>query len=135
MEPLKDKTEQKIEDFNILKKIGSKNENMAFLVEHKETKSQYALKCYRKDNILNDDKLEMTTLEKDIMNLVKIKQHPFLMKSESTFQNKERVFFLTKFIKGGELFHHFVKHKRFSEDKVRFITAQITLALGYLHEH
>ncbi len=38
------------------------------------------------------------------------------------------------FINGGELFSHIAKAKRFSEDRARFYTAEIILALEYLHE-
>jgi serum/glucocorticoid-regulated kinase 2 len=37
------------------------------------------------------------------------------------------------FIKGGELFRHLVKVKRFNEEQARFFLAQIALALGHLH--
>jgi serum/glucocorticoid-regulated kinase 2 len=40
-----------------------------------------------------------------------------------------------KFIKGGELFRHFVQVKRFPEEHVRFFAAQVALALGHLHEN
>jgi len=40
-----------------------------------------------------------------------------------------------KFIKGGELFRHFVQVKRFPEEHVRFFSAQVALALGHLHEN
>ena len=38
-----------------------------------------------------------------------------------------------KFIKGGELFRHLVKIKRFNEEQARFFIVQIALALGHLH--
>jgi serum/glucocorticoid-regulated kinase 2 len=38
-----------------------------------------------------------------------------------------------KFIKGGELFRHLIKVKRFTEEQVRFFIAQIAIALGHLH--
>lgn len=38
------------------------------------------------------------------------------------------------FVNGGELFFHIKKAYRFSEDKARFYTAEIILAIKYLHE-
>ena len=38
------------------------------------------------------------------------------------------------FIRGGELYQIYIKHKRFEETVVKFIAAQMVLALGYLHE-
>eukprot|EP01015_Nassula_variabilis_P024869 TRINITY_DN4793_c0_g1_i3.p1 TRINITY_DN4793_c0_g1~~TRINITY_DN4793_c0_g1_i3.p1 ORF type:complete len:312 (+),score=64.85 TRINITY_DN4793_c0_g1_i3:9-944(+) len=37
------------------------------------------------------------------------------------------------FMKGGELFYHLQKERRFSEDRARFYAAEILLALEYLH--
>jgi serine/threonine protein kinase len=38
------------------------------------------------------------------------------------------------FIKGGELFRHLSKVKRFNEEQAKFLIAQIALALGHLHK-
>lgn len=35
--------------------------------------------------------------------------------------------------RGGELLKHLVEAKRFSEERAKFYTAQIIIALGYLH--
>lgn len=42
--------------------------------------------------------------------------HPFIVNMEYVFQNDFRIYFIMKFIKGGELFRHLVKIKRFRED-------------------
>jgi serine/threonine protein kinase len=39
-----------------------------------------------------------------------------------------------KFIKGGELFRHLNKVKRFPEEQARFLIAQVAIALGHLHQ-
>jgi protein kinase X len=38
-----------------------------------------------------------------------------------------------KYIRGGNLYDHLYANKRFPEDTVKFIAAQVTVALGYLH--
>lgn len=50
------------------------------------------------------------------------------------FQNDFRIYFLMNFIKGGELFRHLNKMKRFSEETAKFFIAQIILAIGHLHK-
>lgn len=37
------------------------------------------------------------------------------------------------FIRGGELYKHFLKSKRFPEASVKFYASQIAMAIGYLH--
>ncbi len=51
------------------------------------------------------------------------------------FQNEFRIYFIMDFIKGGELFRHLNRMKRFSEEEARFLITQIALALGHLHKN
>ena len=49
------------------------------------------------------------------------------------FQNDMRLYFVMPFVRGGELYKHFLKNKRFPERQVKFYAYQIALAIGYLH--
>ena len=40
-----------------------------------------------------------------------------------------------EYVNGGELFFHLSRERIFSEDRARFYGAEITLAIGYLHEN
>ena len=40
-----------------------------------------------------------------------------------------------EYVSGGELFAHLKKQKRFPEETARFYGAEITSALGYLHQN
>jgi len=51
----KDQVESTLADFNILKMIGKGSFGKVFLVEHNTTKHHYAMKCIRKDVILEHD--------------------------------------------------------------------------------
>lgn len=44
-----------------------------------------------------------------------------------------RLYFVMPFVRGGELYKHFLKTKRFPEQQVKFYAIQIALAIGYLH--
>jgi serum/glucocorticoid-regulated kinase 2 len=88
------------------------------------------MKCIRKDIIVENEQFENIKLEKDILFQV---DHPFIVNMEYVFQNDLRIYFIMKFIKGGELFRHLVKVKRFPEQQTKFFIAQIALALGHLH--
>ena len=50
------------------------------------------------------------------------------------FQNETRIYFFLKFIPGGNIYDSLFKVKRFAEKTVKFIAAQIVLAMGYLHK-
>lgn len=60
--------------------------------------------------------------------------HPFLVGMDYVFQNDFRIYFLMRFVTGGELFEHQRVVKRFQEQVVAFFVAQVVLALNYLHK-
>lgn len=102
-----------------------------FLVQKKDDQKLYAMKSLRKDVILENDQVESTKLEKDI--LLKAK-HPFFVKMAYIFQTEQKIYFVMNFIRGGELFTHLQNEKRFKEERTRFYSAQIISAIGYLHK-
>ena len=51
-----------------------------------------------------------------------------------SFQTRQNIYFVTEFYNGGDLMFHIMKARRFDEDRARFYGAEITLAIGYLHE-
>ena len=66
------------------------------------------MKSLRKDTILDYDQIESTILEKDILQKA---DHPFLVGMEYVFQTELKIFFVMKFVRGGELFMHLRKQK------------------------
>ena len=51
------------------------------------------------------------------------------------FQNELRIYFFLNYYPGGNIYDNIFKVKRFQENTVKFIGAQIVLALGYLHKN
>lgn len=49
------------------------------------------------------------------------------------FQNDLRLYFILEYVSGGNLFDHLCAVRRFEEEQVKFIAAQILVGLGYLH--
>jgi serum/glucocorticoid-regulated kinase 2 len=88
-----------------------------FLVQKSGSKEVYAMKSLRKDVILEYDQVESTKLEKDILLEA---DHPFLVGMSYVFQTPEKIFFVMRFVRGGELFMHLRNAQRFSEDRARF---------------
>ena len=41
---------------------------------------------------------------------------------------------MCSFVNGGELFHHLQREQRFDEERSRFYSAELLLALEHLHE-
>lgn len=120
-----------LDDFQKIKVIGKGTFGKVYLVKHKGDGNIYAMKSIRKDVMIENDQIESAKMEKQILFQNK---HPFLVKMSYVFQTEEKVYFVMNFIRGGELFTHINKEKRFSEDKARFYAIQIMLSLGYLHK-
>jgi serum/glucocorticoid-regulated kinase 2 len=85
----------------------------------------------RKENLIEKEHLEKARTERKILEIAK---HPFLVDLEYAFQTKEKIFFVMKFIRGGELFKLLRKVKRFPESQAKFFAAQVYLAIAYLHD-
>ena len=49
------------------------------------------------------------------------------------FQTDHKVFFVMRFVRGGELFTHLRQVTRFPEERARFYAIQVAMALGHLH--
>ena len=122
--------EVKLEDFKVLKVIGRGSFGKVCLVEYLPTHEIYAMKSLKKDLLIEQEQIENTLLEKEILQTI---DYPLLCGLVFCFQNEERIFFVMPFLSGGELFQHLRKFRTFDEEKVRFYGAQIALALEYLH--
>ena len=128
----KNKTEKNImlDEFKVLKVIGKGSYGRVYLVEMISTNEIYAMKELRKDVLIDTDQIGNTKVEKEIM---KNADHPFLINLDYVFQTPGRIYFVMKFMRGGELFSLMYKKRRFSESMSRFYIAQIVLALTHLH--
>lgn len=106
-----------LSDFIIKKVIGRGSFGKVFLVQKKDTGEVFAMKSLRKDVIIEYDQVESTKLEKEI--LLKA-EHPFLVGMSYVFQTETKIFFVMRFVRGGELFMHLRQASRFKEDRARF---------------
>ena len=93
--------------------IGRGSFGKVFLVQKISNGKVYAMKSLRKDVILEYDQLEATLLEKKI--LIEA-DHQFLVGMEYVFQTEMKIFFVMKFVRGGELFMHLRAARYFPED-------------------
>jgi len=89
------------------------------------------MKSLRKDVILDYDQVESTKLEKEILMQA---DHPFLVGMHYVFQTEPKIFFVMRFVRGGELFMHLRNATRFPEERAKFYAVQVALAIGHLHK-
>ena len=59
---------------------------------------------------------------------------PLLSSSPPPLPSPCRLFFVIECVNGGDLMYHMQRHRRLPEEHARFYSAEISLALNYLHE-
>lgn len=122
-----------INGYTVIKVIGKGSFGKVLLVEKDGT--PFALKCFGKRDIIDRGHLEHTLCERNIMYRFRGGQHSFVLGLECAFQTADRLFLVSEFCQGGELFYHLRREAVFTEDKIRFYGAETASALMFLHQH
>jgi len=119
-----------VDDFKPIMVVGKGTFAKVMLVQKKDTGRLYAMKVISKDEVMKHNAVKHTMAERNILRKI---DHPFIVTLNYSFQTEDKLYMVLDYISGGELFYHLSDAERFDEDRARFYTAQITLALGYLH--
>lgn len=143
-EPNSELSQISIDDFYLLKLIGKGNFGKVMLAQNKENHQVYAIKVIAKASVKkkaqtsrgkpqasNPHDIDHIMAERNV--LIRSASHPFLIGLRWAFQSKEKLYFVTDYVNGGEMFFHLQKERRFSELRARFYAAEIVSAMEYLH--
>ena len=120
-----------LNNFEKIKVIGRGSMGTVFLVKYTPNNKLFAMKSIRKDQIISEGLIDNILVERNILLL---NHSPFLLTLSFFKQTSERVYFITPFIKGGDLYHKLKTDIFLSEELVRFYTAQIAVAIQDLHD-
>ena len=103
------------------------------LVKRKGDDAQtlYAMKTLRKAALIKRNQLAHTSTERTILQSIHC---PFLVHLIFAFQTQDKLYMVLDYMAGGELFFWLKKDRKFSENRVRLYTAEITIALEALHQ-
>ena len=121
-----------LKDFKILKKLGKGAFGKVLLVHNEELNKYFAMKILKKKFIEKNKQQFHVKTERKILEII---EHPFVAKLYYAFQNSEKLYLLTEYMPGGEMFYHLHKDIYFSEERTKFYISEIFLALIYLHKN
>ena len=121
-----------LKDFKILKKLGKGAYGKVLLVHNEELNKYFAMKILKKKFIEKNKQQIHIKTERKILEII---EHPFVAKLYYAFQNSEKLYMLTEYMPGGEMFYHLHKDIYFSEERTKFYISEIILALIYLHKN
>ena len=97
---------------------------------HKKTGKKVAIKVMKKKQMTLQD----IELQKREIEILKIWQHPSIIKLLDVFENQEYIYIVMEYLKGGDLFNYLEKRDfTISEAKARDLTHSIATGLYYLH--
>ncbi|XP_040380471.1 serine/threonine-protein kinase AGC1-7-like [Oryza brachyantha] len=118
--------------FRLLKRLGYGDIGSVYLVELRGTPAFFAMKVMDKASIASRNKMARAETEREILGLL---DHPFLPTLYTHFETDKFYCLVMEYCSGGNL--HSLRQKQpckhFSEPAARFYTAEVLLALEYLH--
>ncbi|KAJ7644191.1 kinase-like domain-containing protein [Roridomyces roridus] len=120
-----------VEDFELITVIGKGSFGKVMQVRKRDTSRIYALKTIRKMHIVNRNEITHTLAERLVLAQV---DSPFIVPLKFSFQSEQKLYLVLAFVNGGELFHHLQREQRFNEERARFYSAELLLALEHLHD-
>lgn len=130
--------------------IGKGSFGKVMQVRKRDTGRIYALKTIRKAHIVSRNEITHTLAERLVLARI---NNPFIVPLKFSFQSEQKLYlvlayvctyhfmlpkvltlFCYRFVNGGELFHHLQREQRFNEERSRFYSAELLLALEHLHD-
>ncbi|CAD5212726.1 unnamed protein product [Bursaphelenchus okinawaensis] len=121
-----------MDDYDLLKVLGRGSYAKVIQAQHRKTKQIVAMKTINKTMFLEDgEDLDWVQTEKSVFETAS--NHPFLVGLHSCFQTDSHLVFVIEFVAGGDLMYHMLQQRRLSEGDARFYSAEIILALHFLH--
>ncbi|GAA6020437.1 hypothetical protein JCM11491_000245 [Sporobolomyces phaffii] len=117
--------------FYLLRSVGKGAFGKVRVVQHKQTKTLYALKYINKSRISKQHAVNNIIQERRLLEEI---DSPFVCNMRFAFQDDENLFMVLDLMLGGDLRFHLDRLGSMKEDVVRFYVAEMALALGDLHK-
>jgi len=120
------------DNFEALKLLGTGSFGRVLLVRFKSNNTLYAMKILDKKQLKEKRQEEHTKTERDLM--VKI-NNPFIVNIKFAFQDDTKLYIVSDFMQGGDMFYHLHSNNRFDEERCKFYAIELILGLEFLHKN
>ena len=102
-----------LNDFELKSLIGQGTFAKVYLVQNINTDKTFAMKIIKKKTIIDTESAEMIKQEQRVLEVL---DSPWLVKLEHSFQNDFKIFFVTEFVQGDDLFNLMRTQRKFKEN-------------------
>lgn len=122
-----------MDDFDIVKVLGRGAFGKVMLVKKKDdtSKKLYALKTWKKADIVKANQVEHTMTERFVLEHI---ESPFLAHMSYAWQTPEKLYVVMDYLTGGEIFFWIQKQRKFTESRARLCLAECCLAIKAMHD-
>jgi hypothetical protein len=123
-------TSVRLEDLERCITVGVGTFGRVYMVRHVHTGALYALKELKKSTVVKLNQSRNVVYERAVMAAVR---HPFLLRLVNTYQSPTKLYMLTEYVHGGELFNLLGDMETLPSDHARFYAACTLSGLAHLH--
>jgi len=121
-----------IKDFEIIKLISRGAFGKVFLAKKCTTQDLYAIKVLKKKDMIKKNMVNHVLAERKVL---AVARNNFVVKMYFAFHSKEFLYLVMEYLIGGDLSSLLQGFTRLDESWAQFYTAEIAVALDYLHSH
>lgn len=119
-------------NYEIIEEIGVEQLGKLYKIAKISDGMVYALKMFSKVYLQNMNSMKFALSEYGVLKKIK---HPFIISMHKSYQSSSHLYLILEFCPNGTIRNHLDLRKRFDEETAKFYTAEIVLALSFLHKH
>jgi len=120
-----------IEDFTLIKELGSGSYAKVILGKHNLNGKEYAIKKINKNMLDNFDKQHEVHIEKQCLAELR---HPYILKLNKCFQDKKHLYLALEYCRNSDLGKLVNKLGKFNYKLAQFYSAEILFAIIFMHQ-
>jgi len=129
-----------INDFELVKRVGSGSFGDVWQATSKIDGEQYAIKMLDKNHVVETDTIDCVIEEQRLLRLVHNGEDgicPFVVQLFASFQDESRLYLVLNLVRGGDLYSMLCSRDshKLEANEVHFIGAELVVAIECMHKH